>query len=170
MPDDLSVRSGLRPGAVTAALAIAGLLLGGATGYSLARGDSTPRIILRQANGELPAQPSTLGKISAGANAGLQMIVPITNDSSVAVEVFGATLEGQDATAAEATLQTKLQPGASGYTDVLLPDPNRCGNVAMDSSAPARITVYARVPGGNEQPVPVQITGTIGAYLDGCAL
>jgi hypothetical protein len=168
MADDLRLRPAARPGTVTAALAISGLLLGGVTGYSLTHGDSAPRIILRQANSDLPTQPSTLGKISA--DAGLQIIVPITNDSSVAVEVFGATLEGQDAAAAEATLQTKLQPGASGYTDVLLPDPNRCGNVAMDSSAPAQITVYARVPGGSEQPVPVQITGTMGAYLDGCAL
>ena len=164
-----NLRSVLRPGTLTAALAVSGLLLGGLTGHELAHGDSAPRIILRQAVGEPAAAQSALGFISAGS-ASAQIIVPITNDSSVTVEVFGATLEGQDAPAAQAALQVKLAPGASGFTDVLLPDPNRCGDVAMDSSAPAQITVYARVPGGDKQPVPVQITGAIGAYLDGCAL
>jgi hypothetical protein len=164
-----NLRTVLRPGTLTAALAAAGLLLGGLTGHELARGDSAPRIILRQADGEPAAQQSALGFISTGS-ASAQIIVPITNDSSVTVEVFGATLEGQDAAAAQAALQVKLAPGASGFTDVLLPDPNRCGDVAMDSNAPAQITVYAQVPGGSKQPVPVQITGTIGAYLDGCAL
>jgi hypothetical protein len=156
---------------VTAALAICGLLLGGLTSHALVHSDSAPRIILRQAaDNDEPSQPSTLGILTAGSGIAPQIIVPLTNDSSVTVEIFGATLNGQDSAIAEASLQVKLAPGASGYTAVLLPSPNRCGDVAMDSSAPAQITVFAREPGGNKQPVPVQITGTIGAYLDGCAL
>lgn len=161
------LRSALRPGGITAALAICGLLLGGLTGHALVRGDSAPRIILRQADGDVSGgRRAVTGLISTAP----QIIVPIRNDSGVTVEVFGAALEGQDAAAAQSALQGKLAPGASGFTNLLLPDPNRCGAVAMDSSAPAQITVYARVPGGSMQPVPVQITGTIGAYLDGCGL
>jgi hypothetical protein len=167
--------SGPRPGAVTAVVAALGLLLGAGTGYNLARQDSAPRILLRQAAGS----PFGSSGVTTGTGTismpgtGIEVEIPIVNDSAAAVEVVGAAMAGQTPAVGPAAPTVDIAPAGIAEVVITIPSQNRCGNVAMDTQNPVEITVFARLQGAQNadaQPVPVQITGPSASYLAGCAL
>jgi len=162
----------VRPGFVTAAVAVVGLALGGLAGYGLIHHSTQPQIILRQA-GDSATGFGFLNTLTDTAGNSSEVAVALRNDSSVAVQIIGATLAGQTAIIGPLAPTVSVPPKDTTTVYVGFPESNGCAEAVSNASFPIHpvdIVVFARTARGATQQVPVEITGTSAVLLDACEL
>ena len=162
----------IRPGWVTAAVAAVGLALGGMAGYALIRHSTQPQIILRQA-GDSNTGFGYLNTLTANSGTSSEVAVSLRNDSAVSVQIIGATLAGRTAIIGPLAPTVDVPPKDTTTVYLGFPGSNGCDEAVSNASFPLHpvdIVVFARIPRGATQQVPVEITGTPAILLDACEL
>lgn len=162
----------VRPGFVTAAVATVGLALGGLAGYGFVHHSTQPQIILRQA-GDSTTGFGFLNTLTDTAGNSSEVAIALRNDSSVSVQIIGATLAGQTAIVGPLAPTVDVQPKDTTTVYVGFPESNGCDEAVSNASFPVHpveIVVFARTPRGATEQVPVEITGTPEILLDACEL
>jgi hypothetical protein len=162
----------VRPGFVTAAVALGGLALGGLAGYGLVHHSTQPHIILRQA-GDSTTGFGFLNTLTDTAGNSSEVAIALRNDSSVSVQIIGATLAGQTAIIGPLAPMVDVPPKDTTTVYVGFPESNGCDEAVSNASFPIHpvdIVVFARTPRGATQQIPVEITGTSAILLDACEL
>ena len=162
----------VRPGFVTAAVAAVGLALGGLAGYGLIHHSTQAQIILRQA-GDSTTGFGFLNTLTDTAGNSSEVAIALRNDSSVSVQIIGATLAGQSAIVGPLAPTVDVGPKDTTTVYVGFPESNGCDEAVSNASFPIHpvdIVVFARTPRGATEQVPVEITGTSAILLDACEL
>jgi len=162
----------VRPGFVTAAVAAVGLALGGLAGYGVVRHSARPQIILRQA-GDSIATFGGQSIVTANSADSSEVSVALRNDSSVAVQIIGATLAGRTAIIGPLAPTVNVPPKDTANVYIGFPESNGCDEAVSNASFPihpVEIVVFVRTEHSATQQVTVEITGFPAVLLDACEL